>query len=341
MATDSPGDPDPGAQDNEDDESVASDGELTEHADWTRPMKFGIDMSPIYRSIMPTIDFSPIYRQTKFGIDTSAIFRAYMPQPTFDTSAILRPFRTANAAGLFSGIVTANRRLSHDFYSGLTRKVEELRREHLRRASLPSNLSGIPGLTSEDVLDFTEKHAVSLYLVAPTNVALSLLNAKDTNAVRRILGDRRAAILATCARLLAQCDSPKTAVVRTAAQQAIAAMENDLYYPAQAIAGTIVDRLVDGNDLTPELCDAARRRWGEPPTAMRARLADLDKWEGYIAAALWAAFQHYKRNRGKAPASFTRHGTVHALGTPQYSRRSAVQGIMVATSAIAYVNGLS
>lgn len=119
-------------------------------------------------------------------------------------------------------------------------------------------------------------------------------------------------------------------------------MENDLYYPAQAIAGTIVDRLANGNDLTPELCAAAHRKPNEQSAAMRARLANLNKWEGYIAASLWAAFQHYfKRNGDKVPASFSRHGTVHALGAPQYSRRSAVQGIMVATSTIAYVNGLS
>ena len=74
---------------------------------------------------------------------------------------------------------------------------------------------------------------------------------------------------------------------------------------------------------------------------MRARLTNLNDWEAYIAASLWAAFRHYNKKSGdKSPASFTRHGTVHALGAPQYSRRSGVQGLMVATSAIGYLNGL-
>ena len=232
--------------------------------------------------------------------------------------------------------------------AAITRSLKrsaELYRENLRLTALPSNLHAIEGLTSDTVLDFTLEHGISLYLVAPARVAQSLLRTGDRRAARRILGDQREAILSQCGTTLALCDAQETTGVRRALEQSIAAMGHDLYYPAQATAAAVLDRLVSqiaGTPSTSSLGTAAKRRPGESAEDFRARLRELNQWEGYIAAALWTAFAHYFRSKGdRVPSSFSRHATAHALGGRQYNRRSAVQGIMAATSAVAYLNGLT
>lgn len=224
------------------------------------------------------------------------------------------------------------------------KRAAELHRESLRLAALPSNLRAIEDLTSDAVMDFTLEHGISLYLVAPTGVARSFLRAQDAKAVRRVLGDRREAILNECSATLSRCDSLDTVGLRTALEQSIEAMGHDLYYPAQAAAAAALDRLSShiAEQSGTNLASAAKRHRRETVTHFRARLEDLDRWEVYIAAALWTTFEHYFRSKGdRVPTSFSRHAATHALGGRQYSRRSAVQGIMAATSVVAFLNGLS
>ena len=248
--------------------------------------------------------------------------------------------RNANFAAGLAGLAASN--ATPEWLETL-RKIERHWRELLRQASLPSNLRTIEGLTSDELLDFVQEHGVSLYLVTPPRVARSFIRAKDRAAVRRILGDRRPAILETCKETLAKCDSLSTLEVRTALQQAIAALEQDMYYPAQATAALVLDRLLKLDlKANAQLSTAARRRKGESVGAFRARRSDLDVWSSYIATTLWEAFAHYHPDQGdRVPSTFSRHASTHALGGRQYSRRNAVQGIMAATTVVAYLNGLT
>lgn len=215
------------------------------------------------------------------------------------------------------------------------------RRESLRRSRLPTNLRSLPAWTSEEVLDFTLEHGISLYLVPRATVAERLLEARDGASVRRVLGDRRQEIVADCKVVLEACDQLSTLGLRQMALQAVAALEVDLYAPAQALAGNLLDSL-RRTHLDPYLARVANRKVGETPQDVKSRLEDLEAWQSYVASALWSTFQHYFQSQGDAiPHAFSRHATAHAAGSRQYSRRSAVQGLIAVTSAIGYLNGLS
>jgi hypothetical protein len=214
-------------------------------------------------------------------------------------------------------------------------------RESLRQLTLPSNLKSLPGVTSDDVLDFTLKHGVSLYLIPRPAIAKSLLSARDGPSVRRIVGERRSAILQDCRTVLENCSEQQTLAPRELALQSIEALENDLFAPAQALAANLLDSLVNQH-LEPDLKLAAKRKVGESIQDVKVRVEELNAWQAYVVSALWAAFEHYFQSKGDPiPHTFSRHATVHAVGRKQYSRRSAVQGLMVVTSAIGYMNGLS
>ena len=214
-------------------------------------------------------------------------------------------------------------------------------RESLRRSRLPSNLRSLPVVTADEVLDFTLEHGVSLYLVPRTPVANRLLRAKDAASVRRILGEQRREIVADCRAVLEACDQPSTLGLRQMALQSAAALEGDLYAPAQALAGNLLDCLMKTH-LNPALARAAKRKPGETHQDVKDRLEELEAWQEYVACALWSTFQHYFQDEGDdVPHAFSRHATAHAVGRRQYSRRSAVQGLMAVSSALGYINGLS
>lgn len=212
--------------------------------------------------------------------------------------------------------------------------------ETVRLGTLPTNLRSIPEIDAEDVAAFTLTHGVSLYLVPRPVIAAALLRAPDSTAVRSILGRRRKEIVADCRKVLDACDLSDTVVLRQLALQAVDAMESDLYGPAQALAGSLLDTLLHGRHLEPDLKRAARRQVGESVSDVHDRIGQLEAWDFYIAAAMWSSFGHYFANRGdQVPRAFSRHATAHAAGGRQFSRRSAVQGLLAVTGAIGFLNG--
>jgi len=269
-------------------------------------------------------------RQAVLGIQTRPLLTEQVRQAVLGIQT--RPLLTEQVRQAVLGIQT--RPL-------LTEQLRRLVQESLRRATLPSNLETLPKVTSDDVLAFTLEHGVSLYLVPRESIASSMLAAPDKAAVRKILGDMRIDILDDCRAVLQRCDAADTLAYRELALQAVSALDADLFGPAQALAANLLDVLINEH-LEPDLKRAAKRQPGESIAVVKSRIADLDAWQGYVASALWSTFQHYFRDRGDAvPQAFSRHATAHAPGRRQYSRRSAVQGLMAVTGAIGYLNGLN
>ncbi|MFQ6170975.1 hypothetical protein ACK8HX_05155 [Oryzobacter sp. R7] len=260
-----------------------------------------------------------------------------------DISGYLAQISGVNLTGLSAAIETfrqATANLPVYTTAGLARGMEQLL-EAIRSSRLPSNLRSLSTITSDDVVEFTIEHGVSLYLVPRPSIAKRLLDAKDGAAVRRILGERRCDIATDCRAVLAGCDELEVLKYRELALQALDAFDADLYAPAQALAANILDAILSSK-LPVDVRVTAKRRVGESVTDFTKRLDDLSGWEGYVAAAMWSTHQHYFTANGDVvPHAFSRHATTHAAGSRQYSRRSAIQALMAVTSAIGYVNGLS
>ncbi|MTB70926.1 hypothetical protein GGG17_02850 [Arsenicicoccus sp. MKL-02] len=227
-----------------------------------------------------------------------------------------------------------------DLLAGFQAHVERLR-ETLRRRALPSNLHSLSGVTSDDVLNFTQVHGVSLYLVPRPAVAARLLSASDSPRVRRILGDERGAIIADCREVFARCDSVETMHLRQFAEQAADALEADLFGASQALSASLLDVLNQRH--LPRIWGGPVKRGKAAPTVedALASLAISDPWGTYIVHVVWQAWASYRLSNGDpVPHTFSRHASVHSPGPRQYSRRNAVQALMIVTSTMAYLNGL-
>jgi hypothetical protein len=60
----------------------------------------------------------------------------------------------------------------------------------------------------------------------------------------------------------------------------------------------------------------------------------------YIALApIWQAYQNYNLDNGdRVPRTFNRHATAHTVGSQQYSRRNAVQGLMLVCGLLKFID---
>jgi len=222
---------------------------------------------------------------------------------------------------------------------GRGRAFETLR-EVLRTVGLPSNLRRIPAITSDDVLDFTLTHGISLYLVPRSAIARRFIDASDKGGVRAVLDDR-ARIVEDCRAVLAQCDSQSTMQLRKLAEQAADALDQGLHGPSQAQSAALIDALVQLH-IKPLAGGGRLRHKGETIEDAKQRFAQHDAWLTYITAALWASWEEFWVDRGDVvPRTFSRNATVHAPGHRQYSRRNATQALMTTTSTIGYLNGLT
>jgi len=60
----------------------------------------------------------------------------------------------------------------------------------------------------------------------------------------------------------------------------------------------------------------------------------------FIAIApIWQAYQQYYPDKNDPiPRAFNRHATAHTVGTLQYSRRNAVQGLMIVCGLLKFID---
>ncbi|HEX6525471.1 MAG TPA: hypothetical protein VF070_36495, partial [Streptosporangiaceae bacterium] len=61
----------------------------------------------------------------------------------------------------------------------------------------------------------------------------------------------------------------------------------------------------------------------------------------YIALGpIWQAYQSYYPDNGdRVPRTFNRHATAHTVGSQQYSRRNAIQGLMLVCGLLKFLDG--
>ena len=208
--------------------------------------------------------------------------------------------------------------------------------ERLKLSFYPSNLRPIEGLLWEEVESVVMVDGIALYGVPRTSIAESLIRADSAAKRREILGRRWQAISADCRAAIEACESDAVASYAPMALKALDALDAGHTEAAQALTGSLLDSMVN-------TYFGADRYLYTPDKRGRRTNSAYDEFTAheYIALApIWQAWQKFFPDEGlPVPHTFSRNATAHTVSTKQYTRRSAVQGLMIVSSLIYFFNG--
>lgn len=205
--------------------------------------------------------------------------------------------------------------------------------ERMKLAFYPSNLRSIEGLRWEDVESVVMVDGIALYGVPRTAIAEALIRADSASKRRDILGRRWTAISADCRAAIVACGSGAVSPYTPVALKALDALDAGHAEAAQALAGSLMDSMVNiyfGKDRYLYTPDKRGRR-------TNAAYDEFTAHEYIALAPVWQAWQKYFPDEGlPIPHTFSRNATAHTVSSKQYSRRNAVQGLMIVSSLIHY-----
>lgn len=206
--------------------------------------------------------------------------------------------------------------------------------ERLKASFYPPNLRGIEGLKFEEVEQVVMLDGIPLYGVPRTSIAEALIRAEGAAKRREILGRRWKAISADCRAAVVGSESEAVVPFAPAAVAALDALDSGHTAAAQALAGSLLDSIVNtyfGQD-----------RYKYTPnrkTTTIAAYAELRVREFIAFAPIWQAWQRFFASEGDPiPTTFSRNATVHTVSSKQFSRRNAVQGLMLGCSLLFFLD---
>lgn len=208
--------------------------------------------------------------------------------------------------------------------------------ERLKLSFYPSNLRAIEGLRWEDVESVVMVDGIALYGVPRTSIAEALIRADRAAKRRDILGRRWQAISADCRAAVEGRETRAVASYVPIALKALDALDAGHTEAAQALAGALLDSMVNsyfGKDRYLYTPDKRGKRTNEAYDEFTAH--------EYIALApIWQAWQKFFPDEGlPVPNTFSRNATAHTVSTKQYSRRNAVQSLMIVSGLIYFFDG--
>lgn len=195
----------------------------------------------------------------------------------------------------------------------------------------PPNLRAIEGLRYEDVESVVMVDGIALYGVPRTSIAEALIRADSPAKRRDILGRRWKAISADCRAALERCGTEAVGPYLPVALAALDALDGGHTVAAQALTGALLDSMVNsyfGNN---------RYRYTPDKHGKRTNAAyDEFTAHEYIAfAPIWQAWQKFFPGEGlPIPRTFSRNATAHTVSAKQYTKRNAVQSVMIACGLI-------
>jgi hypothetical protein len=195
---------------------------------------------------------------------------------------------------------------------------------------LPPNVARCTSPNIDDAFAIAEDEGIALFLVPGPEVVAALLDAPDAEARRAVLDERAVVILTDCETLLDTCIAPEVVPFVPYARKALNAARDGHYEAAQALAANTLDSMSGAaTSLYPVL-----PQFKNPEVIRGApRPHTLVLWPA------WHSHQQFWTNRGdKIPSTFSRHGSVHAVGEVQYTKTNAVQGLLLLVSMIGFVH---
>ena len=229
----------------------------------------------------------------------------------------------------FSGIAVISEQFAEQqsaLFKNLVPALEAMRAT--RAGFYPPNLRGIDRLDIASVNNIVMAEGIPLYGVPRTSIAEALIHAESESARRTILGRWWKTISTDCRELLTGCTAPAVAQYVTVALAALDALDAGHPMAAQALTGSLIDVIVNGY--------FGKDRYAYTPSRGNPTNGAYEEFtiREFIAfAPIWQAYQQFFVSNGdKIPMTFSRNATVHTVSSRQYSRRNAVQGLMLVTS---------
>jgi len=201
----------------------------------------------------------------------------------------------------------------------------------LKLSFYPPNLRKIDGLRWEEVESVVMVDGIALYGVPRSSIAEALIRADSAAKRRDILGRRWKAISADCRAALEGCETEAVASDVPMALAALDALDAGHSAAAQALAGALLDSMVNsylGKDRYLFTPDKHGKR-------TNAAYDEFTAHEYIALAPIWQAWQKYFPDEGlPIPHTFSRNATAHTVSAKQYTKRNAVQSLMIASSLI-------
>ena len=277
----------------------------------------------------------------------AAMMRSIVSNPALEAfgaqqdniAAMMRSIVSNPALEAIRGHQIQHAAMMQAFLPDVRRVTERLNRiaEVASRTSLdvwPGNLRGIEGLTFDSVRQILLEEGIPLSRVPRHSIAKALLQAPSASHRRAILGRRWSAIADDCEELLLGCVAPAIEEDRDFALNAVAALQDGHSAASQALSGNLLDSMLTKHFRSERVVLVPSRKV-QTPSGYDAFV--LDKF--WALAPVWAVYKRFFPDKGDpVPRHFARHATAHAVSRSQFSRRNAVQAVMVATSLIGYLD---
>jgi hypothetical protein len=199
----------------------------------------------------------------------------------------------------------------------------------------PPNLVALEALKLQDVEKVVMADGIALYGVPRTSIAEALILADSAAKRRELLGRRWKAISADCRETLTNCESEDVAPYVVFGLAALDTLDSGSDRAAQALVGALIDALVTAYFGADRYEHTPNRR-----TTTNAAYEEFTVREFIAMAPIWQAYQQYHVEKGDPiPRTFSRHATAHTVNPRQYSRRNAIQGLLLGCSLIYFFNG--
>jgi hypothetical protein len=286
--------------------------------------------SKMFESLKPMLDVQSAW-QKQFKVINSDIFKG-----TSLAQSNLNLIASQLTRNVDFGLSKSFSRIAEQFAAQQSAWLKSIgpTLERLKASFYPRNLRGIEGLKFEEVEQVVMLDGIPLYGVPRTSIAEALIRAEGAAKRREILGRRWKAISADCRAAVVGSESEAVVPYAPAAVAALDALDSGHSAAAQALAGSLLDSIVNtyfGQD-----------RYKYTPNRKTKTIAAYDEFtvREFIAfAPIWQAWQRFFASEGDPiPTTFSRNATAHTVSPKQFSRRNAVQGLMLGCSLLFFLD---
>ncbi len=203
---------------------------------------------------------------------------------------------------------------------------------------LPSNLQGCTDkIKTSDFREFVEQEGIPLYAIPrDRDIVMKLLEAKDRQGRRQILGEFCQSLVVDCTAILEQAKNTVINDLRDSIEDAIAAVCAGYYYAAQALFTVILDTLISYFYPNREnrIKIIGHQRSASVPDEIKA----MEIRDALVWLPIWHAHEQFWVDRGDPIPNdrYSRHASVHAVSVDQYNKENCIQVMMLVASLIAY-----
>lgn len=276
-------------------------------------------------AIKPYLD-AQLAIQSQFSSISSDIFKSFdLAQPNLNLVA--KQLTRNLDFGIVESVATAAAKFATQQTTWLKEIAPAIAAMHA--AFYPPNLRSVANLKFEEVEQVVMVDGIPLYGLPRTSITEALLRADGASGRREILGRRWKSISADCRTAVEGCSSEAVSSYLPFARAALNALDAGHTEAAQALAGSLVDAILSsyfGKDRTQYTPDRKGKRTKDAYDEFSVRQ--------FIAfAPMWQTYQQFFTTDGDTvPTTFSRNATAHTVSRRQFSRRNAVQGLMVACS---------